>query len=155
MFLATTNKLNPTSTMKQLSKLQSTLFLIGGVLMVIGAGCYAFIYAQQVVCWVYLAGALLFASMQVSETYEGDNQAVKRLKRIMTFADIFFVLSGLLMVDSAYMFMRDSFTDIVSYYNLVYNKWVLLLLVAAILEMYTMHRISAELKKEEKNQNEN
>lgn len=131
------------------------LFLIGGVLMVIGAGCYAFIYAQQVVCWVYLAGALLFASMQVSETYEGNNQAVKRLKRIMTFADIFFVLSGLLMVDSAYMFMRDSFTDIVSYYNLVYNKWVLLLLVAAILEMYTMHRISAELKKEEKNQNEN
>lgn len=123
--------------------------------MVIGAGCYAFIYAQQVVCWVYLAGALLFASMQVSETYEGNNQAVKRLKRIMTFADIFFVLSGLLMVDSAYMFMRDSFTDIVSYYNLVYNKWVLLLLVAAILEMYTMHRISAELKKEEKNQNEN
>lgn len=121
--------------------------------MVIGAGCYAFIYAQQVVCWVYLAGALLFASMQVSETYEGNNQAVKRLKRIMTFADIFFVLSGLLMVDSAYMFMRDSFTDIVSYYNLVYNKWVLLLLVAAILEMYTMHRISAELKKEEKNQN--
>lgn len=155
MFLATTNKLNPTSTMKQLSKFQSTLFLIGGVLMVIGAGCYAFIYAQQVVCWVYLAGALLFASMQVSETYEGNNQAVKRLKRIMTFADIFFVLSGLLMVDSAYMFMRDSFTDIVSYYNLVYNKWVLLLLVAAILEMYTMHRISAELKKEEKNQNEN
>lgn len=141
--------------MKQLSKLQSTLFLIGGVLMVIGVGCYAFIYAQQVVCWVYLAGALLFASMQVSETYEGNNQAVKRLKRIMTFADIFFVLSGLLMVDSAYMFMRDSFTDIVSYYNLVYNKWVLLLLVAAILEMYTMHRISAELKKEEKNQNEN
>lgn len=141
--------------MKQLSKLQNTLFLIGGVLMVIGAGCYAFIYAQQVVCWVYLAGALLFASMQVSETYEGNNQAVKRLKRIMTFADIFFVLSGLLMVDSAYMFMRDSFTDIVSYYNLVYNKWVLLLLVAAILEMYTMHRISAELKKEEKNQNEN
>lgn len=123
--------------------------------MVIGAGCYAFIYAQQVVCWVYLAGALLFASMQVSETYEGNNQAVKRLKRIMTFADIFFVLSGLLMVDSAYMFMRDSFTDIVSYYNLVYNKWVLLLLVAAILEMYTMHRISAELKKDEKNQNEN
>ena len=123
--------------------------------MVIGAGCYAFIYAQQVVCWVYLAGALLFASMQVSETYEGNNQAVKRLKRIMTFADIFFVLSGLLMVDSAYMFMRDSFTNIVSYYNLVYNKWVLLLLVAAILEMYTMHRISAELKKEEKNQNEN
>ena len=141
--------------MKQLSKIQSILFLIGGVLMVIGAGCYAFLLGQKVVCWVYLVGALLFAWMQVNQAYEGANTTIKRLKRIMTFADIFFVLSGLLMVDSAYMFMRDSFTDIVSYYNLVYNKWVLLLLVAAILEMYTMHRISAELKKEEKNQNEN
>ena len=33
--------------------------------------------------------------------------------------------------------------------QLIYNKWVLLLLVAAILEIYTMHRISHLLKKEE------
>ena len=50
--------------MKQLSKIQSILFLIGGVLMVIGAGCYAFLLGQKVVCWVYLVGALLFAWMQ-------------------------------------------------------------------------------------------
>lgn len=135
--------------MKQLSKLQSTLFLIGGVLMVVGAGCYAFLVAQQVVCWVYLVGALIFASMQVNQTYEGNSTTIKRLKRIMTTADIFFVLSGLLMVDSAYMFLRDSFSDTVTYLNLIYNKWVLMLLVAAILEMYTMHRIGSELKKEE------
>ena len=135
--------------MKQLSKLQSTLFLIGGVLMVVGAGCYAFLVAQQVVCWVYLVGALIFASMQVIQTYEGNSPTIKRLKRIMTTADIFFVLSGLLMVDSAYMFLRDSFSDTVTYLNLIYNKWVLMLIVAAILEMYTMHRISTELKKEE------
>lgn len=135
--------------MKQLSKFQSALFLAGGVLMVAGAGCYAFLFEQKAVCWVYLAGALLFASMQVSQTYEGPNMAVRRLKRIMTTADIFFVLSGLLMVDSAYQFMRDAFSDIVTYFNLVYNKWVLLLLVAAILEMYTMHRIGGELKKDD------
>ena len=70
--------------MKQLSKLQSTLFLIGGVLMVVGAGCYAFLVAQQVVCWVYLVGALIFASMQVNQTYEGNSPTIKRLKRIMT-----------------------------------------------------------------------
>ena len=134
--------------MKQLSKLQSTLFLIGGALMVVGAGCYAFLVAQQVVCWVYLVGALIFASMQVNQTYEGKSTTIKRLKRIMTTADIFFVLSGLLMVDSAYMFLRDSFSDTVTYLNLIYNKWVLMLLVAAILEMYTMHRIGSELKKE-------
>lgn len=117
--------------------------------MVVGAGCYAFIFGQKVVCWVYLVGALLFASMQVSQAYDGQNRTVRRLKRIMTFADIFFVLSGLLMVDSAYQFMRDSFGDVITYYDMVYNKWVLLLLVAALLEMYTMHRIDRELKKED------
>lgn len=134
--------------MKQLSKIQSILFLIGGVLMVIGAGCYAFLLGQKVVCWVYLVGALLFAWMQVNQAYEGASTTIKRLKRIMTTADIFFVLSGLLMVDSAYQFMRYSFANVSTYFNLIYNKWVLMLLVAAILEMYTMHRISSELKKE-------
>lgn len=117
--------------------------------MVAGAGCYAFLFEQKTVCWVYLLGALMFASMQVSQTYEGPSMAVRRLKRIMTMADIFFVLSGLLMVDSAYCFMRDAFSNIVTYYNLVYNKWVLLLLVAAMLEMYAMHRIGSELKKDD------
>lgn len=134
--------------MKQLSRIQSTLFLIGGVLMVLGAGCYAFLIGQKVVCWVYLVGALMFAWMQVSQTYEGQSTTIKRLKRIMTTADIFFVLSGLLMVDSAYQFMRYSFADVSTYFNLIYNKWVLLLLVAAILEIYTIHRIGSELKKE-------
>lgn len=136
--------------MKQLSKLQSVAFLTGGMLMVVGAGCYAFLYGQQVACWIYLAGAVLFATMQISETYDGSNTAVRRLKRIMTFADIMFVLSGLLMVDNAYMFMRDSFGNFTTYLEMVYNKWVLALLVAAILEMYTMHRIGAELRKEQK-----
>lgn len=117
--------------------------------MVIGAGCYAFIFGQQVVCWVYLVGALLFASMQVNQTYEGQNTTIKRLKRIMSTADIFFVLSGLLMVDSAYQFLRDAFSNVMTYYTMVYNKWVLLLLVAALLEMYTMHRLGKELGKEE------
>lgn len=125
------------------------LFLTGGILMVIGAGCFAFMFAREVVCWIYLVGALLFAWMQVSETYEGNNPTIKRLKRIMTLADILFVFSGLLMIDTAFQFLRDTFTDYTTYIEVVYNKWVLLLLVAAILEMYTMHRISICLKKEE------
>lgn len=135
--------------MKQMSRIQSMLFLTGGILMVIGAGCFAFMFAREVVCWIYLVGALLFAWMQVSETYEGNNPTIKRLKRIMTLADILFVFSGLLMIDTAFLFLRDTFTDYTTYIEAVYNKWVLLLLVAAILEMYTMHRISSCLKKEE------
>lgn len=125
------------------------LFLMGGVLMVAGAGCFVFMFQQRVACWVFLVGALLFAWMQVNQSYEGNNLAIKRLKKIMTVADIAFVLSGLLMVDSAYMLMRDSFSNQITYLQLVYNKWVLLLLVAAILEMYSMHRISSLLRKEQ------
>ena len=66
----------------------------------------------------------------------------------MTTADIFFVLAGILMVDNAYRFMQQVFTNYIVYFQYVFNKWVLLLLIAAILEIYTMHRISSELSKE-------
>lgn len=134
--------------MKQLSRTQNIIFLAGGVLMVVGAGCFAFMWQQEVMCWIYLAGAVMFATMQMMQTYEGNNITVRRLKKIMTTADIFFVLSGILMVDNAYRFMQQVFTNYVAYFQYVFNKWVLLLLVAAVLEIYTMHRISAELSKE-------
>lgn len=134
--------------MKQLSRTQNIIFLVGGMLMVVGAGCFAFMWQQEVMCWIYLAGAVMFATMQMMQTYEGNNITVRRLKKIMTTADIFFVLSGILMVDNAYRFMQQVFTNYVAYFQYVFNKWVLLLLVAAVLEIYTMHRISAELSKE-------
>lgn len=134
--------------MKQLSRTQNIIFLVGGVLMVVGAGCFAFMWQQEVMCWIYLAGAVMFATMQMMQTYEGNNITVRRLKKIMTTADMFFVLSGILMVDNAYRFMQQVFTNYVAYFQYVFNKWVLLLLVAAVLEIYTMHRISAELSKE-------
>lgn len=135
--------------MKQLNKLQSTVFLLGGVLMVLGAGAFALLWYQKTACWVFLIGALCFASMQIMQSYEGSNMAIRRLKKIMTLADIFFVLAGMLMVDTCYQFMQNMFGNYLTYFAYIYNKWVLLLLIAAILEMYTMHRISAELKKEE------
>lgn len=125
------------------------LFLAGGLLMVAGAGCFAFLLWREVACWVFLAGALLFASMQVSQTYEGQDPTMRRLKRIMTLADILFVIAGLLMVDTAYQFLRDAFADLTTYLEIIYNKWVLVMLVAALLEMYTMHRMAAILKKTE------
>lgn len=134
--------------MKQLSKVQSIIFLFGGVLMVVGAGCYAFMWQQVIACWIYLIGTIMFATMQIMQTYEGTNHAIHRLKKIMTTADMFFFISGLLMVDSAHKLLMPLIGNYITYYQYIYNKWVLLLLVAAILEIYTMHRISHELKKE-------
>ena len=133
--------------MKKLNKFQSVLFLFGGVLMVIGAGSFALMWQQPIVCWIYLIGSILFTVMQSMQTYNGNNFVLKRLKRIQSVADICFILSALLMVDTAYLFFRPIFTDFLTYTQYVYNKWVVLLLIAAFLELYTTYRIDSEMKK--------
>ena len=150
MYLAMTR--NPLTMMKKLNNWQNALFLIGGLLMVIGAGCYCFLLAREVVCWLFLAGACLFAVMQMMQTYEGSELTIRRLKRIQTLADICFIISGMLMVDSVYNLILPLFDskDGAGYYTYiqyVYNKWVILLLIAALLELYTTHRLDAELKR--------
>ncbi|WP_315380549.1 hypothetical protein [Hoylesella loescheii] len=134
--------------MKQLNRFQSILFAIGGMLMVIGAGCFAFMWQQQVVCWLFLVGASMFTLMQSMQTYEGSNFVIRRLKRIQAVANIFFMLAGILMVDTAYMFFRPLFNSSIAYIDFLYNKWVVLLLIAAFLEIYSMHRIDSEMKKD-------
>ena len=59
-------------TMKQLNKIQSIIFLVGGLLMVVGACCFAIMWQQDIVSWVYLVGALLFAVIQI------DNDSCRR-----------------------------------------------------------------------------
>jgi hypothetical protein len=109
-------------------------------------------WQQDVVSWVYLAGALLFASIQIMQSYDGNSLTVKRLKKIMTLADVLFVVAGLLMVDMVYGLFRPMFDNQESYISYLYNKWVVVLLIAAMLEMYTMHRIDYVLSKEKKHQ---
>lgn len=139
--------------MKQLSKLQSVIFLLGGVLMVVSAACFAFgfIYPKMmlITSWLFLAGTVLFSVIQAMQVYEGPSLVIHRLKRMQYVADIFFVLSGISMVDTVYAFARHWFSNQETYITYFYNKWVVFLLIAALLELYTTHRISHELKKEE------
>lgn len=140
--------------MKQLSKLQTVVLLLGAVLMVAGAGLYVF-GTHMVSPWIFLVGAVCFAAMQMMQTYSGNNFTIRRLRRIMVTGDVLFIVSALLMVENSYalllpVFMK-LFPDGYNYYvTYVHNNWVLLLLVAAMLEIYTTHRISNELAKEAK-----
>ncbi|MGI6231995.1 MAG: hypothetical protein ACOYJF_03975 [Prevotella sp.] len=133
--------------MKQLNKWQSIAFLLGGALMVIGAGSYVLMFHQSTMCWIFLVGALLFSVMQLMQTYEGNDLTLRRLKRLQSLAGLLFVLSGILMTDSSYGFFRTLFHNPIDYINYIYNKWVLLLLIAAIIEVYTTHRIDHVLSK--------
>ena len=140
--------------MKQLSKIQSIILLVGATLMAVGA-C-SFVVLRQgdvmnwanVMSWVYLVGALLFSAMQIQQKYEGKNFAIKRLRKIVFVSNVLFVLAGILMVDSVHQFLRPLFSSQYEYITYIYNKWVVLLMIAAILQLYTTHRISSELKKE-------
>ena len=136
--------------MKKLNKIESILFMLGGMLMVTGIGCYVFMLAPSVTCWIALTGSIFFSTLHMMQTYEGNQLAIKRLKRILNIADLLFVVAGILIVDSTYNFLRPAFENQESYITYVYNKWVLLLLIAAILEVYATHRIDYLLKKQGK-----
>ena len=131
--------------MRKLNSFQVAIYLIGALLMVIGAGTS--ILAWKAAPYVFAVGAIAFVSMQFLQRYEGANMVIRRLRRIQLFSDVFFLLSAALMIaNTSNFFGLDYFT----YIEYVYNKWVITLLIAAILQLYSTHRISHELEKEAK-----
>lgn len=140
--------------MKTLTPFQSLLFLVGGALMVVAATAFVLMWHREVACWVFLVGAVVFAVIQSMQLYEGRNTVVRRLKNILNVADLLFVLAGILMVDTCHHFLLPLFRNggsdgYYTYIEYVYNKWVVLLLVAAILEVYATFRISNEMGRED------
>ena len=131
--------------MRQLNSFQNAIFLIGALLMVAGAGMS--MLAWKAAPYVYSVGALGFVSMQVLQRYEGTNFVIRRLRRIMLLSDFLFLLSAFLMIANIRNFLG---VDHITYIEYVYNKWVVTLLIAAILQLYSTHRISHELEKEAK-----
>lgn len=129
--------------MRQLSKTQNLIFLLGAILMVVGAG--ASILAWKPAPYVYAIGALAFTSMQFLQRYEGTGFVIRRLRRMMLISDFLFLLSALLMFASMGNVFGMSQIDYITY---IYNKWVITLLIAAILQLYSTHRIDSELAKE-------
>ena len=131
--------------MRPLNKLQSALFAIGAVLMLAGAAMGMFV--KGVAPWVFAVGALLFVCMQVQQRYEGDNFTIQRLRRIMLMSDVLLILAAALMfADYGNPFGLDQLT----YVNYIHNNWVVVLLLAAVLQLYTVFRIDSELRKEAK-----
>ena len=139
--------------MKQLNKWQTIVFLAGGALMVIGAGCFSLMFHQEVACWVFAAGALMFVAMQAEQRYDGPDITIRRLRRILLFAGFLFLLSAALMVDTVHHYMMPWFDNIETYIQYAYNKWVITLLAAAIIEVYATHRLSLEIAKQNANHN--
>ena len=138
--------------MRQLSKAQALTMVLGAFLMVAGAGIYVF-SAHAVAAWLFAAGAVAFAAMQLKQTYNGRNTAIRRLRKIMSVSDAMFILAAALMLENTYNTLLPLFVKYIPdgyyhYLTYIHNNWVVVLLIAAILEIYTTHRISSELRKE-------
>ena len=134
---------NQSLAMKQLSRVESIIFLVGGLLMVIGAGTS--LLAWEAAPYVFALGALCFTAMQMKQRYDGPNVTIRRLRRMMLISDVLFLVSALLMFASQRNFLG---LDHITYLQYVYRKWVVTLLIAAILQLYSYHRIGQELAKE-------
>jgi hypothetical protein len=129
--------------MQQLTQAQSYIFLVGAVLMVIGAGIS--LLGWWFYPYVYSVGALCYASMQLLQRYEGTNVTIRRLRRLMIVSDFLILLTGVLMFADFKNVFGISQIDYLQY---VYHKWVVTLLIAALLQLYVTHRLDRELKKE-------
>lgn len=103
--------------------------------------------------------------MQMIQTYKGTSITIRRLRTIMVIADVAFIVSGLLMFEDGWHLLYrqivygsgdvPSISMHIKYLKYINNNWVVALLIAAILEMYSMNRISSELKKETRNAEKN
>ena len=131
--------------MKKLSSIETAILLIGGLLMVVGAGGSMFL--QSWAAYIFAPGALLFAAMQMRQSYDGNNFTIRRLRRIQLTSDVLFLLAGLLMLANQSNFFG---INLLLYIKYVHNNWIIVLLVAAILQLYASHRIANELEKEAK-----
>ena len=126
--------------MKELNNIENMILLIGAVMMVVGSG--ANLFMQTWAPWVFAMGVIAFVLMQLKQRYEGSNIVVRRLRRMVIMSDMLLLLSALLMFAN----MGNLFgLDALIYIKYVHNNWVVVLLVAAMLQLYTSHRISKEL----------
>ncbi len=80
--------------------------------------------------YVYLVGAIAFATLQLSSRYKGDNFIIKRLQVQQGLGAALLIVTGVLMI------------------SLKRNEWIVCMSIAAVLQLYTSFRIPQELKKE-------
>lgn len=106
----------------------SALTLLAGLLMRM--------LLPEVYAVVYLSGAIVFAITQFLLRPRHEGLVMRRLVSQQQLASLFLVGAGVLMF---------------THYN---NEWIVILLCGALVELYCVFRLSHEIKKLEKGNNE-
>ncbi len=122
--------------MKKLSTLQNLIYLLGGMLLLVGAAMPLIPGATTTAPYVFALGAVMFASMQMTAAYEGNDFTVRRLRGQQILGAV------LLLVAAAMLVMKT-----LGYGLFQGDEWKIVLTIAAIFETYTAFRLPAALKK--------
>lgn len=125
--------------MRELNKTQEVVLKIGALMLVAGVAMASMrtIYSVS----LYAVGAVLFCSMQMLCSYEGQDFVVRRLRRQQIFGLLSILVSAALYTMEVYELGPD---------KLRHNYWLVALGVGCIFLTYTVFRLSAEMKKLEK-----
>ncbi len=118
--------------MKKLSPLQNLLYMAGGILLVAGAALPLLSSVREAAPYVFSAGAVLFASMQMLARYNGDDWRIRRLRRQQLFGAILLLVTGALMLMKE-LRIGPSLAD----------EWKITLTIAVVFEAYTAFRLPA------------
>ena len=113
-----------------MKQIQKYIYIVGGILLVIGAALY--ITRWVVAPYIYVVGSFMFGAMQMADRYEGSNFVIHRLRRQQVLGALMLMLTGIAM------------------FVCKYNEWIVCLLIACLLELYTAFRLPQELEKEGK-----
>lgn len=103
------------------------LYAVGAVTVLVGAILKMFI--PQEASYIYMSGAVLFAVMQFLSRCRSNDTALNRLVWQQQLGGLLLVVAGVLM-----------FTN-------VRNEWMVVMFIAALIELYTAFRIPQELER--------
>ena len=142
--------------MKQPTKRNNIIMLTGGMVMVLSAGLLMLAafnsqqawaaVAQKTVSILFLIGAIAYTAAQRQMAYASTDFTLNRLFSLQFLSGFCFVIAGLDMTEQYWTILKPFVVkDIDSYFiylRVVYNNWVVLLLIGGLLQLYTSHRIA-------------
>ena len=110
-----------------MKQLVSALFVVGSVMLLLGAAVY--VTGWPLSPYVYTIGATMVALAQFNSPLTKTNFILRRLRRQQLLGALLLILTG------AFMFTTSG------------NEWIVCMTIGALLELYTSFRIPQEEKR--------
>ena len=128
------------------NRLLEACTVVGGVLLLIGAAVR--ITGWDYSPWIFATGSFLFAAAQFSDSYQGNDAVMKRLRAQQILGALFLLLTAMLMFTDGYhlrlMENASGMNEKLRSFLLALtkkNSWIVTLTIAAVFELFSSLRM--------------